>query len=315
MIFIAKKTNELTNDEWGQIGVLFEVSFHKKMSKEYFIHKYKSPFFGFSYHGFMLNDEKQIVGAMTIIPFEYKFFSCDVVFGIFVDLMINPNYRNDIMNFKRIYDILLLLVGKEVDFFYAVPNQNSSAYFLKILQWKKIGKLNYYIWPINLSKIVNVPRFLDLIINFANLIIHNISIYFYPKSIKQSISKKANLEFHQYRFSNFYKEINCEGKWAKYRIYDEKGVITAYLVDFFPLEKKWLSKIFKLIYLKEKLDIDVILYVSNSKLGAYNVFKTPEKWEPRKLSLIGKINHSNKVDSKVFDIKNWSFNLSDFDVR
>ena len=72
MTFIAKKTNELTNEEWGQIGELFEVSFQKKMSREWFTNKYKSPINDASYHGFMLDERKRIVGAMTIIPFEYK---------------------------------------------------------------------------------------------------------------------------------------------------------------------------------------------------------------------------------------------------
>lgn len=315
MTFIAKKTNELTNEEWGQIGELFEVSFQKKMSREWFTNKYKSPINDASYHGFMLDERKRIVGAMTIIPFEYNFFNQNVIFGLFVDLMIHPLHRNDIMNFKKIYDVLLILVGKEVDFFYAVPNQNSFNYFLKILQWKKIGRLNYYLWPIKLSKIVNIPRFFDCIINLASLIVQNVSMPFSSKAVDRAITKKTSKKFTQYRFNNFYKEIICSEKVAKYKIYEEKGVVTAFLVDISPLEKKWLSKVISLIYRKEKRKIDVILYVANSNLNTHNILKTPEKFEPRVLTLIGKINHSDKVDLKVFEINNWAFNLSDFDVR
>jgi len=315
MKFIAKKTKDLTISEWEQIGELFEAAFKKKHPSKWFINKYKSPIYEESYHGFMLNETNRIVGAMTIVPFDYNFFKHDVVFGLFVDLMIHPNYRNDIMNFKKIYDELLILVGNNVDFFYAVPNQNSISYFLKILHWKKIGRLNYFLWPIKLSKIVNIPRFFDLINSFFSSIIQNISITFSQKYVDRPIKKKICSKFIDYRFSNLYQEIIYNEKSARYKIYEDNGIISAYLIDIFPYEKKWMTKVISLIYKIEKRKVDVILYVANNILYTHNILKTPEKFEPRTLTLIGKINHSDKVDFKVFEIDNWIFNLSDFDVR
>jgi hypothetical protein len=166
-----------------------------------------------------------------------------------------------------------------------------------------------------LSKIVNIPSFFDSINKFFSLIIQNIPIPFSQKLVDRPIKKKICTKFAEYRFDSFYQDIICNEKVAKYKIYEENGIITAYLVDIFPIERKWMAKVISLIYRNEKRNIDAILYIANNIIYTHNILKTPEQFEPRALTLIGKINHSNKVDLKVFEIDNWIFNLSDFDVR
>ena len=154
MQFIAKTTPELTDADWKQLANLFNESFKRDVSVEYFKKKYNSSVRSIScYHGFMIDDEIGIVGAMTIIPFEYQFFEKNVIFGNLIDLMIHADHRNNILNFKVIYDKLLARVDSKIDFIYAVPNLNSQLYFTKILKWQEIGKLNYYIWPVKITKL------------------------------------------------------------------------------------------------------------------------------------------------------------------
>ena len=104
MQYITKKTSELTNTDWNQLTDLYNATFKRNVESEYFKKKYNSSVPSVScFHGLMVDDAIGIVGAMTIIPFKYKFFEKNVIFGNLIDLMINANYRNNILNFKLIY--------------------------------------------------------------------------------------------------------------------------------------------------------------------------------------------------------------------
>jgi len=70
-----------------------------------------------------------------------------------------------------------------------------------------------------------------------------------------------------------------------------------------------------LLFSFEKHNINVILYISNKGMRSPNIIKVPKKYEPRPLPLTGKIINTVKIDERIFEPANWTFNLSDFDVR
>jgi len=316
MQFIAKTTPELTDADWKQLADLFNESFKRDVSVEYFKKKYNSSVRYIScYHGFMIDDKTGIVGAMTIIPFEYQFFEKNVIFGNIIDLMIHTDHRNNILNFKVIYDKLLARVDSKIDFIYAVPNPNAHLYFTKILKWHEIGKLNYYIWPVKVTKLFKLPGLLDTVFrpfnNLAQLLFSRVKYKVFQSPIKKVISN----DFLDYRYSDMYKTLNTGDKTAWYRIYNENGVATAYIIDIEPMDRKWMAHTIASIYKLERKVIDVIIYISNNNLGTFNILKTPAKFEPRPLPLIGKVINSEHIDDRILQLSNWRFNLSDFDVR
>jgi len=316
MKFITKTTDELTDNDLKQLCDLFLVSFKREVTADWFTRKYNSTVPALScFHGFMLNDDDQIVGAMTIIPFEYQFFKKIVVFGNLIDLMIHPEYRNNILNFKNIYDKLLAVVKPRIDFIYAVPNPNSFLYFTKILGWVEIGKLNYYLWPLKLSKITGLPSFIDSIFKPFSTLAQFVLFPIRNKKVEGDIEKVYSANFLTYRYRPGYKAIEENHKKAWYDIVNEDGIKTAYIIDIVPVESKWLSQVVKIIYKRDKENIDVILYISNNGANAPNLIRTPLKYEPRRLSLTGKIINEDKIDKRIFELSNWKFNLSDFDVR
>ena len=81
------------------------------------------------------------------------------------------------------------------------------------------------------------------------------------------------------------------------------------------MDRKWMAKSIASIYKLERENVDVIMYISNNKAGAFNILKTPIKFEPRNLPLIGKVINTKNIDNRIFNLSNWRFNLSDFDVR
>lgn len=316
MQYIVKVTNELIPADWEQLRDLFNESFQKEVSIEWFQRKYRSPVSTISsYHGIMLNEEGRIVGAMAIIPFNYHFFAQSAVFGNLVDLMIHKDHRNNILNFKFIYDKLIEAAKPLIHFIYAVPNPNSFLYFMKVLKWEEIGRLNYYLWPVNISKLTQLPRLLNY---FSSPLLHLIQSLLVPiksKIVLSPIRKIFSLDYDLYRYSEDYKIIDQGEKKSWYRVYDEKGIKTAYIIDAIPMDNKWLSFTVKEILRREKSVIDLIMYISNSNLEIWNVLKAPLRFQPRPLPLIGKVINPEKIDPRIFDMDNWTFNLSDFDVR
>jgi len=316
MKFITKTTAELTVEDLSQLCDLFLSSFKRKVSADWFKRKYTSTVPELScFHGFMINGDHQIVGAMTIIPFKYQFFKEEAIFGNLIDLMIHPDHRKNILNFKCIYDNLLESAKLRIDFLYAVPNPNSFLYFTKILRWVEIGKLNYYFWPLKLSKITKLPPCVDTLFTPFGSLAQNVIFPIKNMKIETGIKKVYSEIFFKYRYPRRYKIIQENNNKAWYDIVDEKGTITAYIIDVVPQESAWFSKVIKTIHKEEKHNIDVILYISNKGMRSPNIIKVPKKYEPRPLPLTGKIINTVKIDERIFEPANWTFNLSDFDVR
>jgi len=315
MIYFGKTTNELSEKDFSELSGLFNNLFSRKTDPSFFKHKYCSPYAGFSYHGLMYNDSGNIAGALTFIPFAYQFFDKQIVAGCAADLMINEGYRKDFISFKRMYDLAIEKSGTSIDFLYAVPNSNAYLYWTRFLKWREIGRINYYVQILNISKIKTGLRILDWISRAlsycSNMLVHPGSeeaIQKYP------IFKVIDETFKNYRFNDKYSEISESDKIAYYTIADEMGIKTAFIIDIVPCTKSWIGNVVKKIHSLEKKNIDIIIYIGNNLKTPVNLLKVPRRFEPRSLHLIGN-SLSEKVDDRVYNPNHWLFNLSDFDVR
>jgi hypothetical protein len=315
MKYLGKVTSQLSINEFEQIKDLFTDVFDKPVSIEKLQTKYCAPLNNNSYHGLMLNDDNLIVGTLTIIPFEYNFFNAKTVFGCAVDLMVHKSYRKDITSMKKMYAAAINLIGKDIDFLYAIPNQNSYLYFKKILGWDEIGKLNYYIMPLNASKLLPRLKGLDFFSKIVAAILNGIKWPIKMAQIQRPITKIITPAFLKYRFPQYYKTVEKSGKCAYYTIVNEASIITAYIIDLCPLTSEWLSEVTRDIWRNERQNIDLIIYIGIDIPFMPNLFKIPLRYEPRTLHFIGKVINPDKIDHRINHIKNWQFNLSDFDVR
>jgi hypothetical protein len=316
MKYIGKTTTELSEKDFSELSILFNHVFHKNVDVSFFKHKYHSPLLGFSFHGLMYNDEDNIVGALTFIPFNYQFFNAQVVAGIAADLMIHEHYRKDLLSFKCMYELAIEKAGNIFDFLYAVPNSNAYLYWTKFLKWRDIGQINYYIQVLNISKINSKFSGLDWISRAFSGCSNKLAVdsVYRDNELKYSIYKLSNEAYYNYRFKGQYVEISESDKKAYYTIADEAGTKTAYIVDLLPFSTSWTRKVVKLIHGREKKHIDIIIYIGNNLNTQINFYKVPSKLEPRILRLIGN-SLSEKVDDRLYSLDNWLFNLSNFDVR
>jgi hypothetical protein len=316
MKYEAKRTRELNDVQKDQLARLFKRVFGSERPVDYFESKYRSVVSGYSYHGLMITDDEDIVGAFTCIPFFYRFFGETRIFAVAVDTMIDSAYRDDIFALKRMHDVSIEVMKEDgVSFVFAIPNENAYLYWKKIVNWIDIGRLNYYIFPINASRLSGYFRYFNWLSRlYAFLCTFSFCLGSETEKEK-AIHKIADGKYREYRFTKEYLSIQEDEKTAYYRIVDERGARTAYIMDVFPMDRRWLHKTLKEIYAKEQGAIDVILYAGNLDYQLCNLIRVPEKHEPIPIRVSGKIIDPHQLDERVYRLEYWSINLADFDVR
>ncbi|MBU0686418.1 MAG: GNAT family N-acetyltransferase [Candidatus Margulisbacteria bacterium] len=319
MEFKLKKSNELSSLEKEQICALFERVFGKQKPLDKFKRQFESTVLGYSYHGLMVEHET-IVGSYTAIPFKYRFFGKNLVFALSVDTMIDEAFRGSPFNLKKVANLVYdTLVKDKVPFVFGFPNENVYLVRKKLLQWHDIGQLNYYVLPIEIGAFKKILSWLNFGSKIVSKIVNsfskqiNLQKMIEPKPYP--VEKEVDANFMRYRYDDTYKVVKGMGdSYFAYKLGEEKGVNGAYLIDVFPLQKKWLASAVKYIYENEKR-IDAILYAGKLPFSAINLFKVPKSLAPKDIKMSGKILIDTLVDDRIFDITNWNVNLSNFDVR
>ena len=318
--FVVKKTNELSEEEIDEINKLFNEIFNINSktlrTKEEFRKKFLNNFLKFSFHSLMkLNNE--IVGCYHVIPYEFNFFSTKKLFGQSVDTTINRKFRGSVYNLKKLaYATYDELKKFKINFVYGIANEKFYPVKKKILGWKDIGKLNYYIHPINLKKFTKSFYLLDSLINIFIKIFMKIKISF-EYEYNFLISKIYNDDFHTSRYNADHKFLSTEKFKIVYKIvtkrqYNDAKVI--YIIDVLPLTKKNLEMAVNILK-KLNLDIDLIIYVGQLKKIPKNLIEIPDFFLKKQRTISGKILDATQINEKVYNIFNWNINLSNFDIK
>ena len=246
---LLKKTTELTKKDVNEICELFQAVFLKTMSPTDFFIKFTKNVKGYSYHSILLNNENEIVGCYSSIPYEYNYFGNKLLFGLSVDTMIKEEYRGSLFTFKKMAQNVYEKMNKDgVSFVFGFPNDNVYQVRKKMLKWIDIGTLNYYILPLNIGSIKVKLKYFNFLSNFYaslvnSLVSEKILLYQSPVQIYK-MGKKYNSDDGSEKIIKFNKG------YAVYKIYNEMSVRTAYLIDVYPLEKYYLESFVKLLYKK-----------------------------------------------------------------
>lgn len=316
MEFCLKRSVDLAESEKIQICDLFERVFEKPMTLESFEQKFEKNQSGFSYHGLMVDEEK-IVGCYSAIPYKYNYFGKKTVFGLSVDTMIAEACRGNPFNLKKMANLVYDgLKADGIPFVFGFPNDNVYLVRKKILKWQDIGRLDFYILPISIGAIKSKLAPLNVL---SRIFAEMINTLAGPKTANDNnynIEKINNKTYRDGRYDASYSvKILDKDSYFVYKIYDEEGVKTAFMLDVYPLCKSNLEKAVKELHNKEKNNIDLIMYIGHLDFRVKNLFRVPEKYQPKSIYMSGKILIDSMIDERVFDIKNWNVNLSNYDVR
>lgn len=319
--FILKKSNQLSAAEKEQYLELFFRVFRKRMSNDQFDRKYLHTPTGYSYHGLTVIDGN-IVGAYTAIPYLYKYFDQKLMFALSVDTMIDEQHRGGPFNLQKMATLVYDAMKEDgIAFILGFPNDKAYDVTKKVLKWKDIGELDYYVLPRNIGAIIPKMSFLNLFSRLFSKM--KIALPRSPEGSESqsasgyNIQKIAGEEFNKHRYDGGYRTIKL-GREAKcvYRTYvEDKRVSTVYIIDVNPLTANVFNKAIKQVYSVKAKSIDLIMYIGKLPFLPSCLVKLPESKKPRKIRMARKILLPEGVDDRIFTIDNWNVNLSNFDVR
>lgn len=314
-------TDEITDSVWNSYLKNFNSVFKKSFDLKYFKNKYDSHFKN-SYHSFLINNNDDVVAATSVIPMKYTIGNNTIIIGLIVDLFVMKEFRKDPLVILKLYVELRKVIKNKISLVVAVPNINSVGYFLNILKFKKIGNLKYWILPLNIgnikfkrNKILNkFSQFFSNINIFINIIF---SRFLKFSNVNFQISLDLNDEFLKKRFLGSYKNYNRNNYRFYYRIVNEDGVKTAYLIYFAYNNKSNFKSLLKAVnYIKKNESIDLILYVGSLDFYQTLMIKVPKVLEPKNLPLIYENILLNSSELKMINnFKLWNFGLLNYDVR
>jgi hypothetical protein len=295
---------------------LFLRVFNKKMTRETFKRKFFYTPRGYSYHSLMLHEEA-VVGAFSAVPVRYRFFGKEQIFALSVDTMIDLKYRGAGHLLKMANLVHQGLINDGIPFIFGFPNEQFYPAQKRFLKYEDIGELDYYVMPLNIGSVVQKLRlFSDLSQKFCRLTARLCRI---PKNseTKHEIAKVIDKQFERHRYDNSYSRIGlADGAECIYKIYEEEGGIrTLYIIDVVPLNAGSLTRAIKEICRTAADALDIIIYIGKLSSRPGGLWKVPDSKKPRKIRMTGKILTPDAIDGSVFNINNWSVNISDFDVR
>lgn len=321
------KTDEITPELWDRIILGFNEAFGTKKNVRQLVNFYKSNVFGYSFHAIKFSETGDIMGYNSFVPslYEYNGKTLKVVNsgGSFV----LKEFRKDIFIFKELFDALLAYC-KEMgyDLEVGVPNKNSFRYAIKINKSIYVGDLAYYILPVNISKIINKSGLKAF--DFISRMLCRFWAYFncgisYIINFKETL-KPIRIKIDEPFLCSRFRDINkYNSKIIRhgiffYRIYDENGIKTAYVMDFRENGEKTSRSLSKCIFNILKYEqVDAIIFVGTLNLLQSVMLKVPKRFVPQKLPLVFHlINPEQKeleLDAK--ELCNWDFSLINFDVR
>lgn len=282
--------------------ISFNQAFSQNKEVDFFLKKYLNSPLDYSFHSFAIN-EKKIVAACTIIPYEYKISERDVLIGLVVDTFILKEHRKkDPFLLLKMYKSLKSEIRKnKLIATVSVPNLNAYDYWKKIVKCQDLMNLNYYI-TLNNKMILN---FLQIINKF---ILRNNS------QSQKKIRVVKNKKFYKQRLIFNHKIYENDNHRSIFTFHSEKNKNIAYLIDFYNIKtnKKDLgSLIFSIENIKNN-NADIIIYVGKIDLNQLLLIKIPSFLEPKKLNVIID-NFENHEELLIND--NWDFGLLNYDVR
>ncbi len=315
------KSTEWSDREWKTYAYGFNEVFSTSYSVDFFRDKYLSVYKGYSLHSLLLDDDGNVGGGVTVIPCVYSCGDGDFLNGLAVDVFIRPSCRVDPLMLRRMYRQLRRLLESEgVSAVTAVPNAMAYPYWKNVVKWKDVGDVDYWVVPVRagnvLGKLKTVLNCGSLLYSYCVYAFSALTIPFSGKQKRYSYVISADDRYIVHKFSSGnYTVVKDGNTQVVYRIVDEEGVKTAYVIS---ATKKGLRSAVayrKAVGLLLKEKVDIIIYVG--KMGIFQTLfmKVPKKFEPKELPLMFDVIIPNEMFSNAYDINNWDFGLLNYDVR
>lgn len=320
------KSTELSDEMWEQIVSGYKICFNKDHNPKELKNSFNRTITGFTLHALKFNEFGRIIAHNYFQPRPYIINDKKYILALSGGTYVLPEHRKDAF---ILYDLYKQLIKASKDLGWvaqlSIPNRNSFSFLKTIVRAQHIGNLNYYILPLNVTKILK-KRNLQLI-NFISrnlfslyaLLNNKISQIINTKEVIKPVRIERSNEFINARLPETeYKKWENGSLKGYYLITDEEGILTAYILDFVENSIKSIRALSGLVsHIINEEKIDAILYIGTLNLKQSLLFKVPEKYIPQQFPVI--VNIFDKSNKEIFEalssIKNIDYSLINFDVR
>jgi len=231
-----KRTVDLSSRQCEQMRRLFFNVFAREMNESTFERRFMWSPMGYSYHGLMLHDD-EIVGSFSAIPYRYQCFGAERMFALSVDTMISPQHRGDKTNLVTMAQLAYEAMIKDgIDFIYGFPNELYYAHEKRILGTRDIGKLNYYVLPINIGTAMQKFKAMNYPSRLFAKIMAKLPASRDMRKRESNIEKINDERFIKHRYDQSYDFLSLNDGRTVFKIYSEQGGTKAlHILDVWPM--------------------------------------------------------------------------------
>jgi hypothetical protein len=128
---------------------------------------------------------------------------------------------------------------------------------------------------------------------------------------------KLDVKFMLSRFGEKYTHFKGKKTEGIYRIFNEKGINTAYIMDFRENGKRTFKALVCLItQILQKEKVGAILFIGELNFRQFLLLPVPENKAPQRFPLTyDLLDNNSEFETVLSNPKNWDFSLMNFDVR
>lgn len=318
-------THEITSEGWSQITKGFNLSFGLEKSDSELPEYYGRNLKGYSYHAISKTEEGKIIAHTSIVPQLYNVKEEEFWFGLSGGSYVLKEYRNNAFLYSDILNAVFER-GKSDGLFlvFGVPNRNVFQYNIKLLGSVFIKDLKYYMLPVSPLKIVFrkpigwIDTPFQIIQKGWTKVNQLLSFSFNLREKEAPIRLKLSEKYYETRFDDKYREMHIGDYSAFYRLKDEEGIQTAYLIDFRHNETRDYRSLTKAVaYILKNEKVDLIVFVGEISFFQLMFLEVPQRLTPKRMPLT--VNFIQEIDEAMIDFlkspENWGMGLMNIDVR
>lgn len=317
------KTHEITDSVWESIVKSFNIAFNTTMTVFALQQHAVANEFGYSIHAIAFENDDQVIGYHAMSPAKYKN-GIQIVSG--TGTFVLEEYRKDIFIIYQLVEAANeVCIENGFEIVIDTPNENAFEYFQKFLEFQFVFNLPFQILPLRIDAFKK-QRIGKLIQIFWQLILpiylRLYRIVIYIINSKESTSKyelEVSKVFLESRFrADYYMKFKFGNIQFIYRIYNENGIRTAYLMDFRENSLRTSKALWLAIQqIRKENKADAILFVGTLNLFQALLFKIPTRFIPKQIPFTFRVltDEAKNKYAEMLNKNNWNFSLMNFDGR
>lgn len=322
-------TADVTPGMWSSYGEAFRNAFHRPIDCGYMRQRFLTTVAGTSYHAFLMSDTDTVVGACSVMPYDYAYRDETERWGLVMGAFIQQDHRSDPFHMKKMYEQLAAFCrAAGVRKVFSLPNATAYRYWKTVTAWRDVGDLRYYVLPLRVGTLLGWKQPWRSIADACGRplalswlwIARLASAVWNPVSSGSEVRllRHPGFSHHRYPTAAGYRTISTDAFAAVYRIVAEDQGAIAYIMECH--RSDGLSDARSLATaaacIARHTGVAAVVYIGILP-PQISLPKLPRRFAPQRMPLmIGDLSGQDQGALQwLCDVRLWEFGLANYDVR